>query len=107
LMGRRAPRSIGLAVTHLVGRVAPQTTLASVQTAWPSVAGEDVAREAQPVSEREGVVTILCRSSTWAEQLDLLQARLLESLREATGAGEELRELRFRVGTDPFRDQVR
>jgi predicted nucleic acid-binding Zn ribbon protein len=102
MMGRRAPRAIGLAVGELVGRSAPKTTLAAVQLAWPSVAGDAMAREAQPVSERDGVVTVICRSATWAEQLDLLQARLLKSLREATGAGEELRELRFRVGTDPF-----
>ena len=33
-----------------------------------------------PVSEREGVVTIACRSATWAQELDLMQNELLESL---------------------------
>ena len=101
-MGRRAPRSIADAIAPLMASAAPQTTLAAVQMAWPAAAGEAVSREAQPVSEREGVVTVVCRSGTWAEQLDLLQAQLLRSLRESPGVGEDLRDLRFRVGEDPF-----
>ncbi len=101
-MGRRAPRSIAIAVEGVLAHAAPQTTLAKVQLAWPAAAGEALAKEAQPVSERDGVVTIACRSATWAEQLDLLQGQLLASLREGTGTGEELRLLRFRVGEDAF-----
>ena len=62
---------------------APATLLAAVQEAWPTVAGDAVTREAQPVSERNGVVTIACRSSTWAHELDLMGPDLLERLRTA------------------------
>ncbi len=46
-----------------------------------------VAAQADPVSEREGVVTIACRSATWAQELDLMQAELLPRLREALAGG--------------------
>jgi predicted nucleic acid-binding Zn ribbon protein len=101
-MGRRAPRSISTALSGVLDRVAPQTLLAAAQTAWPKAAGEAIAQEAEPVAERDGVVTISCRSATWAEQLDLLQDDLLERLREQIPEGQSLRGLRFRVGQEPF-----
>ncbi len=99
-MGRRAPRRVSAAIAPLLAQAAPKTTLAAVQLAWPRAAGDAVAREAEPVAEREGIVTIACSSAAWAEQLDLLQGQLLESLGEASGAEGKLRGLRFRVGRE-------
>ena len=61
-------RRIGAALE----RAEPETLLAAVQSAWPAAVGEAIAREATPVSERYGVVTVACRSSAWAQELDLL-----------------------------------
>jgi predicted nucleic acid-binding Zn ribbon protein len=64
-----------------------------VQEAWPGVAGEAVAEQANPVAERRGLVTVACRSATWAQELDLLQSELLERLNGAlSGSGVEGRE---------------
>lgn len=101
-MSRRAPRPLSTALADVLDRAAPQTPLAAVQTAWPKAAGEAIAREAEPVAERDGVVTVSCRSATWAEQLDLLQDDLLGRLREQIPDGQSLRGLRFRVGREPF-----
>jgi predicted nucleic acid-binding Zn ribbon protein len=35
------------------------------------------------VAERDGVVTIACRSATWAQELDLLQPELVKRLNGA------------------------
>jgi predicted nucleic acid-binding Zn ribbon protein len=43
-----------------------------VQALWPEVAGPAVAAEAEPVSERSGVVTVACRAAVWANELELL-----------------------------------
>ena len=65
------------------------------------MAGEAVAAEAEPVSERDGVVTIACRSATWAQELDLLGPDLLERLKRAIersgrgASGPALERLRF------------
>jgi predicted nucleic acid-binding Zn ribbon protein len=80
----------------VLAQAAPKTRLAAVQTAWVEAVGERVAEAAQPVSERDGVVRIECSDPVWAEELDLMQAQLLERLRERLG---ELapQALRFRV----------
>jgi predicted nucleic acid-binding Zn ribbon protein len=84
-MGRRAPRRASLAVREAIQRGAPQTGLALVQTVWADAVGAVIAAEAEPVSERDGVLTVRCSSATWAEELDLMQGQLLESLRERLG----------------------
>lgn len=76
----RAPRSIGAALRDARAATAPETLLAAVQATWTDVAGDRVAAEAWPVSEREGVVTVACRKATWAQELDLLGPTLRERL---------------------------
>jgi predicted nucleic acid-binding Zn ribbon protein len=93
-MRRQRPRQAGSAFTRLVAESAPETPLAAVQAAWARAAGEAVARQAEPVSERDGEVTIACRSATWAQELDLLQDRLRQKLNEELGE-EAVTGLRF------------
>lgn len=85
--GASEPRSLAGALAGLRSDVAPRTLLAAAQEAWPAAAGELVAAQAEPVSEREGVVRIACRTATWAQELDLMQMELLERLREALDEG--------------------
>jgi predicted nucleic acid-binding Zn ribbon protein len=92
-MRRLAPRPLAAAVEAYAAELAPATLLAQVQRHWPAVAGEAVVREAEPVSERGGVVTISCRSAVWAQELDLLSAQLVERLNLALGS-EAVRGLR-------------
>ena len=88
------PRTLADAVRGVRDEVAPQTVLAAVQAIWPDAVGERVAAEAEPVAEREGVVTVECRAATWAQELDLLQGELLERL-NATLPGCQVERLRF------------
>lgn len=101
-MRRSEPRAITGAVEAVAGRAAPATTLARVQGVWTQAAGTAVAREAEPVSEREGVVTVACRSGVWAHELELLAAELTQRLDAALRGPDEprrVRELRFVVGS--------
>lgn len=89
---RRQPRRAGAAVRDVLEVAGPRTLLAEVQSAWREAGGEAIAREARPVAEREGVVTVACRSATWAAELDLMQGELLERLnRRAQGRVAGLR----------------
>ncbi len=82
-MTRRArPREVGSALGALKSRTAPPTPLAAVQLHWPDVAGAAIAAEATPVAEREGVVTVACRSAVWAQELDLMGPELLRRLND-------------------------
>ena len=93
---RRAPREAGEAFRVARDIAAPKTGLASVQAAWSQAVGAQIAEVASPISERAGTLTVECSNAMWAQELDLMQAQLLERLREALGEGAP-RALKFRV----------
>jgi len=90
-VSRRAPRPLSSAIAPLQASLAPKTLLAEVQRAWPAAAGAAIAREATPVSERGGVVTVACAASVWAQELDLMAPLLIGKLNAAIGVGEVTR----------------
>ena len=84
-MRRHGPRPVGLALDRLTGAIAPATLLAEVQRVWPQAAGEAFASRTEPVSERDGVVTVACETAVWAQELDLLSERVIAALNDALG----------------------
>jgi len=78
---------VGDALGDLTGRWRPASTLAAVQSAWAAVVGEAIANEAEPVSERDGVLTVSCRSAVWAQELDLMGPELVERLNREVAGG--------------------
>ena len=96
-MRRRAPRALSFALERVTADLEPATALARVQGCWAAAVGETVATEAEPVSERDGVVTVACRSSVWSQELELLGPDLLEKVNAALGE-HVVDQLRFRVG---------
>ncbi len=98
-MRRRAPRPLRIALERTAARAAPPSLLASVQSAWAEVAGVVVAEETEPVSERDGVVTVACRSAVWAQELELLRPDLENRLSaHVAGPGKAVK-LRFRTAS--------
>lgn len=96
-MRKAAPRSLSIALEGLAGTLAPATTLARAQELWERVAGPAIAAAARPTAEHEGVLTITCEASVWAQELDLMAVDLVPALNAALG-GEAIRELRCRTG---------
>lgn len=91
-----APRRLGDAVVSFRDSISPPTLLATVETVWERAVGERIAAVARPVSERDGVITVECESSVWAQELTLMERRLRSRLeREIDGDGPS--ELRFRA----------
>jgi len=82
---RRAPRPASSAIQAALQRAAPKTRLAAVQSVWAEVAGEQIAAVAEPVSERDGLTTVVCADSVWAEELDLMKGQLEQGLRDRLG----------------------
>jgi predicted nucleic acid-binding Zn ribbon protein len=97
-MGRRAPRRIATAIRAARSRAAPATVLAAVQQAWPEAVGPQIAAAAEPVADRDGTVVVRCQAAVWAQELDLMQDRIADRLREMLG---ELAPsgLKFEVGS--------
>jgi predicted nucleic acid-binding Zn ribbon protein len=81
------PQRLGGALDRLVTEDAPQTLLAEVQAAWPRACGEAIAARSEPVSERNGTVTIACESGPWAQELELMGDLLRERIDSLVGAG--------------------
>jgi predicted nucleic acid-binding Zn ribbon protein len=93
---RRSPRPAGEALRSALESAAPKTTLAAVQAEWGPAVGDRIAAAAQPLSEQDGTVVVGCADPVWAEELDLMQDRLLTRLKERLGEQAPQR-LRFRA----------
>ena len=98
---RRAPRPLVAAIGEALERAEPATLLAAVQSVWPAAVGEAISREATPVTERSGVVTVACSSSAWAQELDFLGGQILEKIRPEVPPETPLEGLRFITSDDP------
>jgi predicted nucleic acid-binding Zn ribbon protein len=98
---RRAPRQASSAIRAARDRAAPRTGLAAVQAVWAELVGAQLAAVAEPVSEHAGKLTIEVADTVWAQELDLMQAQLLERLRGELG-DRTPSALRFRVNSDRF-----
>lgn len=90
----RGPRRLGAALPRVVDRAAPRTLLGQVQTAWPEVSGPQISANAEPVAERNGVITIACASGAWAQELELM-GDLLRARIESVVGEDRLTGLRF------------
>lgn len=87
-MRRRAPRPAAAVLEGLVDALAPDTPLARVQRAWEQAVGAVIAHEGRPVGLRQGTLMVRCRSSVWAQELDLMAPELIHGINETVG--EEL-----------------
>jgi predicted nucleic acid-binding Zn ribbon protein len=96
-VSRLAPRPFSFALDGLTATVAPATPLARVQEVWEGAAGQAVAQAARPTGERAGVLTLMCSSAVWSQELTLMSGELIARLNSALGE-ELIRELRCRTG---------
>jgi predicted nucleic acid-binding Zn ribbon protein len=54
---------------------------------WARIVGEDVAEHAEPVTLKDGELTVRASSTAWATQLRLLQGQLLAKIAAGVGHG--------------------
>jgi predicted nucleic acid-binding Zn ribbon protein len=85
---RRSPRPLAAALDTARVQWEPATLLAEVQRVWPRVVGAAIAAEAQPTSERAGVLTVSCSASVWAQELDLMGMSIVGRLNAALRGGK-------------------
>ena len=75
--------------------------LADVTRAWPEAVGDAIARAAWPQRiARDGTLLVAASSASWAFELGLLGAEILEKLAASVGAGAPTA-IRFSVGVVP------
>jgi hypothetical protein len=88
---RRSPRPVSLAIERIQAQLEPDTVLAEVQQVWGEVVGATIAGEAEPISERAGVLTVSCAASVWAHELDLMSPVIVKRLNTVLRRGAIVR----------------
>jgi hypothetical protein len=80
------PERIGEGVKQELGRFGPAAGMAELVGAWPSLVGEQIARNAWPSRfTRDGTLHVATSSSAWAFELSQLAPQLLGRVQEALG----------------------
>jgi hypothetical protein len=75
--------------------------LVSLHKAWPAIAGSLLSAKAFPGRFRNGVLTIVVRNHSWAQELQMCKPVLLAKIIPATGPRSPVSDLRFVVGKIP------
>ena len=104
-MKRAKPHALGETIRELRREAQPATLLAAAQASWRPAVGEQIAAQAQPVRERDGMITVECSAATWAQELDLLHDELLARLNAELGEAR-IKRLRMVVGDGKVRDTL-
>jgi len=96
---------IGPEVRRELGRFGNAGRMSDLVAAWPGAVGETVAANAWPARiARDGTLHVNAGSSTWAFELQQLEAEIAGRLREALGEAAPAR-LRFAPGPLPEADE--
>ena len=95
------PERIGDDVKKELGRFGPAAGMAELVGVWPSLVGEQIAKNAWPARfARDGTLHVATSSAAWAFELSQLAPQLLGRLREALG-GVAPQAIRFAPGKLP------
>jgi predicted nucleic acid-binding Zn ribbon protein len=96
-VSRHAPRPLATALGELTGALAPASRLARVQEVWEGAVGPAIAAAARPTAEHDGLLTVTCEASVWAQELELMSDSLI-ALLNAELTGDGVCALRCRTG---------
>ena len=69
---------------------------------WPKIVGDDVARQAEPTSLKDGVLRVRTTSSVWATEITYLAEDLKRRVNEAAGK-PLVKEIKVWTSPDPIR----
>lgn len=80
----RDPRGIGDVLAGIAAARGWESPIARAElvASWAEIVGPETAAHAQPVGIEEGVLTVQCDSTAWAQQLRLMSTTVLASIAE-------------------------
>jgi predicted nucleic acid-binding Zn ribbon protein len=93
------PRPVADLVRALVDRRGWQErmSIGRLRQEWPRVVGDGVAKRSEPVSLRDGILSIRADGAAWATELTLLSRSIVEKVDSYLGGGA-VREVRVSAG---------
>lgn len=80
----RDPRGVGDVLAGMASARGWESPLARAEllASWADIVGSDTAAHASPLGIEDGVLTVQCDSTAWAQQLRLMSATVLAQLAE-------------------------
>jgi predicted nucleic acid-binding Zn ribbon protein len=80
----RDPRGVGDVLEVMAAARGWDSPIARAEllASWVDIVGSDTAAHTSPVSIEDGVLSVRCDSTAWAQQLRLMQATVLNSIAE-------------------------
>ena len=98
--GGRDPRELDAVLDALTTTMGWTSPLAKSEllVAWPQLVGPEVAAHAAPVSVEDGLLTVRCDSTAWAQQLRTMRTTVLATI-AAQHPGAGIESIRF-LGPD-------
>jgi predicted nucleic acid-binding Zn ribbon protein len=80
----REPLGLGVVVDALTTSRGWDSPLAQAELlgSWASIVGEETAAHAAPISVEDGVLTVKCDSTAWAQQLRIMRQTILDKVAE-------------------------
>lgn len=80
----REPRGVGDVFASMTAALGWDSPIARAEllASWVEIVGDDTAAHSEPVSIEDGVLSVRCDSTAWAQQLKLMQATILNSIAE-------------------------
>ncbi|MFC9917226.1 MULTISPECIES: DUF721 domain-containing protein [Agromyces] len=80
----RDPKPLGAAIDALTAQLGWTGALSQQEllSAWPEIAGEDIARHSEPIAIEGGVLQVRCESTAWATQLRMMREELIRAILE-------------------------
>lgn len=74
--------------------------IVKIRNLWPGIAGEVLSSHTEPVQLKGNTLWVLCDSSAWVQQLDILSPTLVPRLREIANIKIDKISARFTVRRD-------
>ncbi|HWR85314.1 MAG TPA: DciA family protein [Rhodoglobus sp.] len=74
----RDPLGLGAVIDGLTAQLGWRSPLAKSELIieWPTIVGAETAQHAQPAGIEDGVLTVRCDSTAWAQQLRLMRSQV-------------------------------
>jgi predicted nucleic acid-binding Zn ribbon protein len=95
----KQPEKAGKILERLTARmgIAARLEREKAVVLWEEAVGKNIARRAQAVSVRNGILFVVVQNSAWLQELSLLKEGVIEKVNSAIGT-DVVKDIVFRIG---------
>ena len=100
MVNMKQPEKAGKILERLTARmgIAARLEREKAVVLWEEAVGKNIARRAQAVSVRNGILFVVVQNSAWLQELSLLKEGIIEKVNSAIGT-DVVKDIVFRIGS--------